>query len=111
LDVDGENIKIQKGEMIDLHLYVVNTDQSVVGEEPLAICPGRPLEKRAQPPVMAFGFGHHRCPGAYIAIQESDIFLQRLLAIDGLHLDSEPAVAYNELIKGYEIRNFQVAIE
>ncbi len=111
LDVDGENIKIQKGEMIDLHLYAVNTDQSVVGEEPLAICPGRPLEKRAQPPVMAFGFGHHRCPGAYIAIQESDIFLQRLLAIDGLHLDSEPAVAYNELIKGYEIRNFQVAIE
>ena len=59
---------------------------------------------------MAFGFGHHRCPGAYIAIQESDIFLQRLLAIDNLKMVSEPRVAYNELIKGYEIRNFQVAV-
>lgn len=109
LEVSGERIMIQQGDLIDLHLYAVNTDQSVVGEEALSICPGRPLEKRAQPPVMAFGFGHHRCPGAYIAIQESDIFLKKLLAVESLRLNSQPIVVYNELIKGYEIRNFRVA--
>jgi cytochrome P450 len=54
---------------------------------------------------MGFGFGPHRCPGAYIAIQESDIFLQRLLAIDGLELIGDPEVTYVDLIKGYEISN------
>ncbi len=111
LEVGGETFTVSEGDRIDLHLFAVNADQSVVGDQPLAICPARPLEKKAQPPVMAFGFGHHRCPGAYLAIQESDIFLQRLLAIDNLKMSSEPTVAYNELIKGYEIRNFQVTVE
>ena len=82
----------------------------MVGQEALAICPGRPLEKRAQPPVMGFGFGPHRCPGAYIAIQESDIFLQRLLAVDGLELIGDPEVTYVDLIKGYEISNCLLSV-
>jgi cytochrome P450 len=60
---------------------------------------------------MGFGFGHHRCPGAYIAIQETDIFLLRLLAVDTLHLVSEPVVNYVDLIKGYEISNFRVSVK
>ncbi|UCG26529.1 MAG: cytochrome P450 [Chloroflexota bacterium] len=106
---DGRSLIIPEGALIDLHIYGINSDPTVVGEAPGAICPGRPLEKRAQPPVMAFGDGHHRCPGAFIAIQETDIFLRRLFAVDGLRLVREPTVDRNELIKGYEIRNFVVA--
>jgi len=106
---DGQPLSIPEGALIDLNIYSVNADPTVVGEAPDKICPGRPLEKRAQPPVMAFGDGHHRCPGAFIAIQETDIFLRRLLAIEGLRLVSEPTVNHNELIKSYEIRNFIVA--
>jgi cytochrome P450 len=106
---DGQSITIPEGALIDLHIYGINADPTVVGQEPDAICPGRPLDKRAQPPVMAFGDGHHRCPGAFIAIQETDIFLQRLFAVEGLHLVSLPKVGHNDLIKSYEIRNFVVA--
>jgi cytochrome P450 len=106
---DGRVLTIPEGALIDLHIYGINSDPTVVGEQPGAVCPGRPLEKRAQPPVMAFGDGHHRCPGAFIAIQETDIFLRRLFAVEGLRLVSEPTVGRNDLIKGYEIRDFVVA--
>lgn len=109
LEHDGRVLIIPEGALIDLHIYGINADPTVVGEAADAICPGRHLEKRAQPPVMAFGDGHHRCPGAYIAIQETDIFLRRLLAVDGLQLVSEPTIKHNDLIKSYEIRNFVVA--
>jgi cytochrome P450 len=109
LAYEGQNMTIPEGALIDLHIYGINADPTVVGQHSDAICPGRSLEKRAQTPVMAFGDGHHRCPGAFIAIQESDIFLQRLFAIDGLHLVGEPDLNHNDLIKSYEIRNFVVA--
>lgn len=111
LAYEGQTVTIPEGALIDLHIYGINADPTVVGDQPDAICPGRPVQKRAQPPVMSFGDGHHRCPGAYIAIQESDIFLQRLFAINDLQLVSEPTVKHNDLIKSYEIRNFVVATQ
>jgi cytochrome P450 len=111
LPVNGRSVTIARDEIVELHVQDINIDQSVVGDDPMAICPGRPLEKRAQPPVMGFGFGHHRCPGAYIAIQETDIFLQRLLVVESLRLVSEPEIKYVDLIKGYEINNFRVSVE
>lgn len=109
LEYDGRLETIPEGALVDLHIYGINADPTVVGQAPDSICPGRPLEKRAQPPVMAFGDGHHRCPGAFIAIQETDIFLQRLFAVEGLRLVGQPTVGRNDLIKGYEIRDFIVA--
>ena len=53
----------------------------------------------------------HRCLGAYIAIQETDIFLRKLLAIKNLRLVSDPVVSYKQLIEGYEVRNFIVAVD
>ncbi len=108
---NGEPLTIPAGDLIDLHIYAVNADPSVVGEQPTAVCPLRELDKRAQPSVMAFGDGAHRCPGAYIAIQESDIFLHKLLSIQGLRLVSEPRIEYKELVKGYEVRNFILAVD
>ena len=60
---------------------------------------------------MAFGDGHHHCPGSYIAIQEADIFLHRLLALDGLRIERIPDVNWNELVTGYELRRFMLALD
>ncbi len=60
---------------------------------------------------MSFGDGHHRCPGAYIALQETDIFLQRLLRLPGLQIVQKPSVSWNDLTAGYELRNFILAVE
>lgn len=107
----GAPITIPAGDLIDLQIYAINADTAVVGDDPLAICPGRTLHAdRAAPAVMGFGDGHHRCPGAYVAIQESDIFLQRLLAVEGLRVERWPTLGWNDLVTGYELRDFMVAI-
>jgi cytochrome P450 len=111
LEYGNQSFTIPDGDLIHLYIHAANTDESVVGEEPLSVCPDRTLHKSAQLPVMSFGSGRHRCPGAFIAIQETDIFLRKLLAIDDLRLVSEPTVAYKKLIEGYEVRNFIVAVD
>ncbi len=110
----GQQITIPAGDLIDLHLYAINADETIVGEQPLSFCPERELqEMRPRVPayVMGFGDGEHRCPGSYIAIQETDVFLQRLLALDGLRLEREPSVSYNDLIKGYEVRGLLLTLD
>jgi len=107
----GQPVTIPAGDLIDMHVYAVNADERVVGAEPLAICPGRELNAdRATAALMSFGDGHHRCPGAYIAIQETDIFLKRLLALDGLRIERAPTVTWNEISKSYELRQFILAL-
>ncbi|GGQ18122.1 hypothetical protein GCM10010279_27240 [Streptomyces mutabilis] len=58
----------------------------------------------------SFGDGPHRCPGAHIALLETDVFLSRLFALDGIRLSGEPRVAFQEAIGGYEIRGLTVAL-
>jgi cytochrome P450 len=109
---DGQTVTIPQGDMIDLHIYRTNTDEQVVGENPQDICPARPLHgERIQPMLMSFGDGHHRCPGAYLAIKETDIFLQRLLAIDTLRIEKQPTLGWNEVAQSYEIRDFILAVD
>ncbi len=92
-------------------IYAANADETVVGEEPLALCPGRAIDgERIPSMLLGFGDGHHRCPGSYLAIQETDIFLQRLLAVDTLYIERTPTLYWNELTTGYEVRNFQLAL-
>jgi cytochrome P450 len=112
LDSNGARVIIPAGEKIDLHIYSANMDEVVVGELPLALCPGRQLKGDHVPEmVMSFGDGTHRCPGAYIAIQETDIFLQRLLAIDSLRLVSKPSMSWDKLTTGYMLRHFNIAVD
>jgi cytochrome P450 len=112
IEQDGQQITIPAGAKIDLHIYSSNADESITGDLPLALRPDRELRgDRLSPALMSFGDGAHRCPGSYIAIQESDIFLQRLLALDTLRMVSKPSIRWNPLTVGYELRNFTIAVE
>lgn len=109
---NGSRVVIPAGEMIDLHINDANMDEDVVNDLPLALCPGRKLKGDHIPEmVMSFGDGTHRCPGAFIAIQETDIFLQRLLAINSLRIVSKPSISWDNLTTGYKLRYFQVAVD
>lgn len=111
-DGGEEPVTIPAGSLIDLHTYAVNADEEVAGECPLALRPGRELTaERVGPAMMGFGDGPHRCPGSYIAIQVSDVFLQRLLALGDLRIEKKPSVSWNDLIEGYELRGFTVALD
>lgn len=107
---DGREVTIPAGAPIDLHIYAVNQQEDVAGDEPASLCPARELHGTTQP-ILSFGDGHHRCPGAYVALQESDIFLRKLLALEELHMVGQPHLAWDDLVKGYEIRDFTVTVE
>lgn len=92
------------GALVDVHVRMANADESVMGAEPLALCPGRPLSKGVRPEGMSFGDGPHRCPGNVIALQESDIFLQRLLRLP-VRLASTPRLEWEDLIQAYAVRD------
>ena len=111
LDDADETVTIPAGSLINLHTYAANADESVTGECPLMITPGRELQKeKVGPAVMSFGDGSHRCPGAFVAIQESDVFLRRLLGLESLRIERKPSVSWNDLVAGYELRGFTVAV-
>ena len=108
----GAPVVIPEGALIDIHVETANVDESVVGADPLAVCPGRPLQgERIHPMLMSFGDGAHRCPGAYLSVQETDIFLQRLLALPTLRMARPPTLIWNELTAGYELRGFVLALD
>ena len=111
LEVEHEGVthRIPAGALIDLDLRAANADPAAVGEDPLQLRPQRELGPGVQPAVLSFGDGAHRCPGAFIAIQESDVFLQRLLRLP-LEVVSPPQLRWNELIESYELRGFRVAV-
>lgn len=112
LEPDGvDPVAIPSGSLINLHIYAANADETVTSECPMMLQPGRELQApRVGPAVASFGDGSHRCPGAYVAIQESDVFLRRLLALEDLRIERKPSVSWSDLVSGYEVRGFTVAI-
>jgi cytochrome P450 len=112
LSAGDESITIPQGALMDVHVHAANTDERIVGEYPFAVCPDRELHgDRVSPELLSFGDGAHRCPGSYTALQETDIFLQRLLAIDGLSMERAPTLTWNDLVTGYELRDFRITID
>ena len=112
LESNGTRVTIPRDEKINVYIDDANTDTAIVSEVPLALCPGREIKgDRVPEMLMSFGDGVHRCPGAYIAIQETDIFLQRLLAIESLRIVSKPSISWGELTTGYELRHFLIAVD
>lgn len=108
LTVAGIEHELPRGTMIDLDVRAINADAELVGAEPLALCPARPLATRGTAPsVMSFGDGHHRCPGGPMAILETEIFLTTLLDLD-LVADGPPTVGWSDLTQGYDLRRLMV---
>jgi len=105
--VEGDEQTLPAGALVDLHLRAANADETTVGEQPLGLCPGRALPKAVPPALMSFGDGHHRCPGAPIAIMESEIFLSALFAQDVV-ADGPPRVAWNPVSQGYDLNRLMV---
>lgn len=108
--VDGDTTHtIAAGELVNLAIRPANADPATVGERPLSVCPGRDLPKGIGGEVMAFGDGPHKCPGNALAIQESDVFLHRLLR-RGVRVVKQPTLGWDDLIAGYSLRGLEIAL-
>jgi len=87
-----------------------NLDPAAVGADPGLVCPDRPRAEGVGEAGLSFGDGPHRCPGAYIAIQEADIFLRKLFAMPGLRMVTPPRAGIRKEISSYELTGLTVAV-
>ncbi|TMR97197.1 cytochrome P450 [Nonomuraea basaltis] len=113
LDLPGaeEPVTVPPGALVDVLVDAANTDPRAVGAEPLSVCPGRAIDGGAtSAAALSFGDGPHRCPGAGIAILETDVFLSRLFAMEGVRMAAAPRVSFNNDIGGYEIRGLRISL-
>lgn len=111
LEVDGRRETLTPGTLVAVDVRSANGDAAAVGDAPLQLDPARTLPARGvQPFALAFGDGHHRCPGSFLALEEADVFLDRLLRLPGLRIASGPALRFSTLVQGYELRAFMLEV-
>ncbi|MGW3917116.1 cytochrome P450 [Streptomyces sp. NPDC005070] len=96
---------------VDIFVDEANTDPDVVGAAPTAVCPGRPTTTGRYAAALSFGDGPHRCPGADIAMMETNVFLGHLFALEGVRMLTPPSVTFQDEIGGYVIRGLGVAVD
>jgi cytochrome P450 len=102
---------IPAGCLVSVELADANIDPAAVGPEPHAVRPGRALGDGVKESGLSFGDGPHRCPGEHVALQESDIFLHKLLSLDGLRLAAPPTVRFKKEIGAVELRGPTVVLD
>ncbi|MDO5736554.1 MAG: cytochrome P450 [Propionibacteriaceae bacterium] len=108
-DIELGDTVIPAGELLDLYIRAANADESVVGADPLTLCPGRDVARGWGAEVMSFGDGAHKCPGNALAIQETDIMLRKLLS-KTVTAVTEPTMSWDDIIAGYRLRNFVLEV-
>ncbi|MFT4228100.1 cytochrome P450 [Micropruina sp.] len=94
---------IPPGDLVDVCIRPTNADVAAVGDDPLDVCPGRPVTAGVNAAVLSFGDGAHRCPGQPLALLETDLLLTRLLALNP-RIVAEPTIGWDNLIEGYQLR-------
>ena len=108
---EAEAVGAPPGAAVAIDVRAANTDTTAFGERPCEFVPGREVSAKYGNAGLSFGDGEHRCPGAQVALQESCLFLERLLQVPGLKLDRAPTLAWNPLVTGYELRNALISCD
>ncbi|MFT3876919.1 MAG: cytochrome P450 [Propioniciclava sp.] len=94
------------GTLVDIDVRAANLDPERFGERPGVICPDRDL-RASDRSGLSFGDGPHRCPGAPLALLETDALLLELFAA-GATVVTEPVVQWDTLLEGYQLREFRI---
>jgi len=109
-DIEVPGAVIPAGARVDIGVAAANLDPGAVGPDGGQVCPARELADGVGDAALSFGDGPHRCPGAYIAIQETDIFLSKLFALPGLRMVAPPKVGIRAEIASYELTKLRLAV-
>lgn len=91
-----------------IDVRAANVDPAATGACPHAIDPDRGKTMKGGAAGLSFGDGAHRCPGAQVALQESRLFLDRLLRVPGLQLEQAPRMIWRADLMSYELRDMVV---
>lgn len=102
---------VKQGEVVSINIREANSDQAITGPCPRELDPDRARRMKGVGSGMSFGDGPHRCPGAQVALHETRVFLDRMLRLPGIRLETEPTISWNAFIQGYELRGAIVACD
>jgi cytochrome P450 len=102
---------VQVGAQFAIDMRTVNSDETVVGACPHMFDADRAKRQKQSGTFMSFGDGAHHCPGWQVALQETRVFIDRLLRVPGIRLEREPDMSWNMMVMGYELRNAIVTCE
>ncbi|MEU2604036.1 cytochrome P450 [Streptomyces albus] len=108
---DGAEVTVPAGELVEIRVPEANTDPGTFGPDACRLRPVPGADGYTDGPGLSFGDGPHKCPGAHVALQETDIFLTRLLAEPGVRMAAEPTVRFKENLGSYEVRGLIVALD
>lgn len=108
LDVDGDPLTVPAGTLVDIEIRAVHLDARAVGADPGRLDPDRTPAAGVGPSAMAFGHGHHSCPGEPLALVETEAFVSRLLHDDAVRLVREPVVEWNDVALAYHLTGLEV---
>jgi cytochrome P450 len=97
--------------LLGIDIYAANGDEAVTGACPFSLDPDRQRDGKAGGSMLAFGAGHHRCPGWQVAMHESRIFLDRMMKLPGIRLERAPDVGWADFTMSYELRNAIIACD
>lgn len=104
----GGQAQLPVGAFLDLDVRAANRDPEAVGERPDRIRPDRGLPG-SRAAGLSFGHGTHRCPGEPLALLETRLLIDELLA-RGVRIVREPRRAEDPLIAGYRLRGMLVRV-
>ncbi|MBB5137480.1 cytochrome P450 [Thermocatellispora tengchongensis] len=110
-DMTTDSGSVSEGEELVIDIRAANLDAAGVGECPYALDPDRARRTKMAGSYLSFGDGSHRCPGAQVALNETRVFLDRLLRVPGIRLRREPDLLWTDELMGYELRNAVVTCD
>jgi len=102
---------VPAGTRVSISVAAANLDPGAIGADADQVCPRRALADGVATTGLAFGDGAHRCPGMYVALRESEIFLSALLALPGVRLEVAPAQSVLTGISSYQLCGAIVAVD
>lgn len=94
----------QDNQLHGINLREVNIDEQAVGECPFSIDPDRAAKMKNNGAWMSFGDGTHYCPGWQVALHESRVFIDSLLRLPNIRLETPPRMDWNDALMSYELR-------
>lgn len=111
-DAPAANDKtIEQGALYAIDIRAANVDEAVTGECPFALDPDRAKRMKVVGSYMSFGDGPHRCPGAQVALQETRVFVDRLMRLPGIRLAQAPTMTWLNALGSYELRDAVVTCD
>lgn len=109
IESNGTRVDLDEGVLVDIALHHTNIDAACVDEQPLSLDPDRCPVRGVARSGLSFSAGPHQCPGEYLAMHETDVFLRRLFRNE-VRITQGPSVSFDPIVQAYALSDFTLEV-